>query len=136
MTPDGGTDAAVVYPVDLALPRCVGPASFAAIRASILPRCAGYGCHYDTPVAGGLDLTDAAAYSSLVSVPATRAPELMRVTPGAPLDSFLWRKLDNQLSGISQGAPMPLGAESLWYALPAAQRAQIYCWILAGAPNN
>jgi hypothetical protein len=31
---------------------------------------------------------------------------------------------------------MPLGAENLWFALPAGQRAQIYCWILEGAANN
>lgn len=137
IVPDGGFDLTTIYPVDLALPSCTNPTSFATIRSSILPSCAGYGCHYDAPFAGGLDLTDVAAYSNLFGVPATKAPSLLRVKPGVPLASFLWHKLDNQLAmNGTQGAPMPLGAENLWFALPAEKRAQIYCWIQAGAPNN
>ena len=134
---DGGADAATVYPVDLALPSCVSPIAFATIRSQILPGCAGYGCHHDAPFAGGLDLTDGAAYGSLVNVSSAKMPGLLRVKPGAPADSFLWHKLDNLLSDYaSSGQPMPLGAENIWFALPASERAQVYCWILAGAANN
>lgn len=134
---DGGSDAAPADPVDLAPPSCAIPTAFATVRSQILPRCAGYGCHHDAPFAGGLDLTDGAAYRSLVGVAATKMPGLLRVKPGVPSDSFLWRKLDNLLSDYAQsGQPMPLGTENIWSVLPVDQRAQVYCWIQAGAPNN
>jgi len=135
--PDGGADGTPILPADLALPSCVGPAPFSTIRASILPRCDGFGCHRTPPFAGGLDLTDVAAYANLVNVPALGAASLLRVKPGAPLDSFLWNKLDNVLSADhSQGLPMPLGPENFWSPLSGEQRALLYCWIATGAPNN
>lgn len=121
----------------MASPSCSGAASFTMIRREILPNCEGYGCHLSAPYAGGLNLTGTAAYTSLVGRPALVAPALQRVQPGAPLSSFLWLKLDNQLPvDHTQGFPMPLGAENFWTPLSAEQRALVYCWILAGAENN
>jgi hypothetical protein len=136
MMVDAGLDD-VDAPPDLAPPSCSGTASFAAIRRQILPNCEGYGCHLSAPYAGGLNLTGVAAYASLVGPAAMAAPTLQRVQPGAPLSSFLWRKLDNQLpKDHTQGVPMPVGAENFWTPLRAEQRALVYCWILAGAENN
>lgn len=138
--PEGGDLAPIsdMVPPDLAPPSCNGTSSFGQLKVTILPRCDGSGgCHRTAPFAAGLDLTDASAYSSLVRVPAQGAPGLLRVAPGAAKDSFLWRKLDNELpQDGSQGQPMPLGAEFIWSPLNAAQRALVYCWIQAGAPNN
>ncbi len=136
MRTDAGLEE-VEAPPDLAPPSCSGTASFATIRRQILSNCEGYGCHLSAPYAGGLNLTSAAAYASLVGPLAMAAPSLQRVQPGEPLASFLWRKLDNQLSKtINQGLPMPVGAENFWTPLRAEQRALVYCWILAGAENN
>lgn len=133
-------DAGLDYtdtPPDIAPPTCSGAATFTMIRRQILPGCEGYGCHLSAPYAGGLNLNGAVAYTSLVGRPALAAPTLQRVQPGAPLASFLWLKLDNQLpTDHTQGFPMPIGAENFWTPLPAEQRALIYCWILAGAENN
>lgn len=136
MMADAGVDD-VDVPPDMTLPNCSGTASFSAIRRQILPNCEGYGCHLSAPYAGELNLTAASAYTSLVGPLAKAAPMLQRVQPGAPLASFLWRKLDNQLPRDStQGVPMPVGAENFWTPLSAEQRALVYCWIVAGAENN
>lgn len=133
---DAGLDGADTPP-DLATPGCSGGASFTMIRRQILPGCEGYGCHLSAPYAGGLNLTGAAAYTSLVGRPAVAAPALLRVQPGEPLSSFLWLKLDNQLpADHTQGFPMPIGAENFWTPLSAEQRALVYCWIRAGAQND
>lgn len=139
MPADGGDASSPTHDlsVDLAPPDCTRPASFSAIKTDILQYCAGGYCHHQAPFAAGLDLTAPSAYTALVNTPAVEAPALLRVRPGAPLESFLWRKLDNQLPGDgSQGQPMPLGAEYIWLSLAAARRAQVYCWIQAGAPND
>lgn len=135
---DGGLDAPVALPPDLAPPSCRDPATFTMVRQQILPQCDGSSCHRSAPYyAGGLNLSDGSAYASLVGAKATIAPSLQRVQPGAPQQSFLWRKLDNDLPmDLSQGDPMPLGAENFWFPLSAAQRALVYCWIQAGANNN
>jgi len=64
----------------------------------------------------------------------------VRVKPGDPLGSFLYRKLTNDL-GPNEGPPMPeppsihLG-DAGWQELPAAEIEMVRCWILGGAMNN
>jgi hypothetical protein len=139
--PDGGDGGPLIFDltVDLTPPSCTDPSTFTftSIRTGILPRCAGDGCHRQAPFSAGLDLTDANAYTDLVNVASMEVPTLKRVAPGSPADSFVWHKLDAELpQDDSQGQPMPLGAENLWFPLSAAERAQVYCWIQANALNN
>lgn len=89
-------------------------------------RCTG--CH----VAGSslLDLSADASLGQLVERPSVADPAQVRVVPGRPVDSLLWRKLLCSDPGL--GAPMPPGLP-----LSLFQRALINDWILAGAngPN-
>lgn len=89
------------------------------------PRCSG--CH--PPSGGGLDLRAGHTYSSTVNVPSSENPSLMRVKPGDPDNSYLYRKLVG--SGIS-GARMPAGGPFL----TQSELDRVRGWILAGAPNN
>ncbi len=138
-TADGGDAGTITYDltVDLAPPSCQGTPTLTAIKSTILPQCDGDGCHRTQPVVEGLDLNDASAYASLVGVTSMEGGGLLRVKPGDPDNSFLWHKLDALLPrNNSQGQPMPLGSEGFWFPLSATQRALVYCWIQAGAPNN
>lgn len=96
-------------------------------------RCATGGCHDSESNAGGLLLELGASYSSLVNVspvnPAAASAGLVRVAPGVPGDSFLWRKLTGEL-GPGEGARMPEDAARL----PLYLRNLIEEWIVAGAP--
>ena len=89
------------------------------------PLCAG--CH--PPNGGGLDLRAGHTYGSTVNVPSSQNPSLMRVKPGDPDNSYLYRKLVG--SGIS-GARMPAGGPFL----SQSELDRVRDWILAGAPNN
>jgi hypothetical protein len=88
------------------------------------PLCSG--CH---PPTQGLDLRPGHTYASTVNVPASQMPSLMRVKPGDPDNSYLYRKLRGQ--GIS-GSRMPQGGPFL----SQSEMDKVRDWILAGAPNN
>jgi mono/diheme cytochrome c family protein len=101
-------------------------ASFSSIQAQIFtPICSV--CH---PPNQGMDLRQANAYANIVGVPSTEQPTVMRVKPGDPDNSYLYRKITGA-PGIS-GARMPFGGPFL----SDAQIKLIHDWILAGAPNN
>jgi hypothetical protein len=62
----------------------------------------------------------------------------MRVVPGDPTNSFLYRKLTDAL-GPNDGLPMPQSggtATGGWKKLPAADLEMVRCWIVAGAKND
>src|SRR5213594_5113855 len=63
--------------------------------------CATPSCHGAGAASAGLDLSDGAAYSNLVGVPAAneaaRAAGLLRVAPGDPDHSYLLLKLEGTL---------------------------------------
>ena len=82
------------------------------------------------PPIGGLNLTDAAAYASLVNVPAGERRTLNYVTPGDPDDSYLIQKLEGSHNIV--GARMPFGGPYL----SSNQILVIRRWIELGAPNN
>ena len=69
------------------------------------------------------------AYSQTVGHPSVEMPSLMRVSPGDPANSYLYRKIVG--SGIT-GDRMPQGGPFL----ADAQIKLIRDWIRRGAPND
>jgi hypothetical protein len=108
--------------------------TFALIQSRVFY---GRGCNVSTchgPFAqGGLDLSQEAAWLSLVNVaaqnPTAAAAGKLRVLPGDPDASFLSQKLHGTLVA-GEGSQMPL----IGPALPADERALIDAWIRGGAP--
>lgn len=77
------------------------------------------GCHAPGATnSGGLDLTPPAALAALVNAPSDRAPGVHRVSPGDPLRSFLFEKincLDPQSgTGMRPGDPMSAIEQALF----------------------
>lgn len=98
-------------------------------------RCAGAACHAGVAgaPAGGLDLSPEAACDALVGVPAVEVPELYRVVPGAPEQSYLACKLTPGCPDLPAGAAiMP---PTLAGGLPAEEHDLIARWIAAGTPG-
>ena len=82
------------------------------------------------PAVGGLNLTNAVAYASLVNAPAPERRTLNLVTPGDPENSYLIHKLEGSHNII--GVRMPFGGPYL----SSNQILVIRRWIEIGAPNN
>jgi hypothetical protein len=80
---------------------------------------------------GGLNLERALAYDQLVNAASTQRPDLRRVSPGNPDDSYLIRKLEGS-SGIV-GVRMPHNGPPY---LTSGQIRIIRRWIELGAPRN
>jgi hypothetical protein len=85
-------------------------------------------CHSGAGAPEGLQLDAAHSYALLVGVPSAEEPDVLRVKPGDPTNSYLIQKLENA-SGIV-GAQMPYGGPYL----PQATIDMISQWITAGAP--
>ena len=79
----------------------------------------------------GLDLTSGGAYNALVGVPSRQRPDVARVAPGDPDDSYLIHKLEKR-AGIV-GLQMPLNGPPY---LTDGQIRIIKRWIETGAANN
>ena len=97
------------------------------------PLCSG--CHNGSQPAGGAlpgsqNLTAEHTFSNIVGVASLEQPNLMRVKPGDPDNSYLIHKVEGT-AGIT-GAQMPLGGPPL----SQATIDQIRSWISSGAPNN
>jgi len=86
-------------------------------------------CHIGASAPEGLQLDSAHSYNLLVGVPSAEQPNLLRVKPGDPDDSYMVHKIEG-LSGIV-GGRMPLGETPL----PQATIDAIRQWITDGAPN-
>lgn len=91
--------------------------------------CGGAACHIgEESPAHGLDLGAEAAREGLVGIPSLEVPELLRVEPGRPEDSYLYCKLVAECDDRI-GERMPAGAPPLSDSdLEAIRR-----WIAAGA---
>lgn len=86
-------------------------------------------CHTQSG-SGGLSLAAGSSYDNLVLVPAVGGAQV-RVFPGLPDESYLWRKLsDTHLEAGGSGLSMPLGGPPL----AADDLDLIEAWILANAP--
>lgn len=127
-------DDAAAQPDDAAA--ALAKPTFTAVRTKVLATCGGpVGCHRRAFFGGGLDLTDAHAYKSLVGAAASLAPAKLRVKPGDAANSFLVQKLTNQLTA-TEGSAMPRSEGGHWTQIPADQLSLVKRWIAAGAPNN
>ncbi len=96
----------------------------------LLPACATAGCH-DASAAGDLDLSDeATSRAQMVGVlpvnKAAKASMWLRVKPGAPEESFLYRKIVKP--GLGEGAAMPIGLRLTEPYVQLVER-----WITQGA---
>ena len=89
-------------------------------------------CHLTGQEPGGMSLVPAKAYDNLVGV-ASQQGELLRVKPGDPQGSYLYRKLmGTHTEAGGNGARMPFGAPPL----PEDHLELIRLWIEQGAPEN
>jgi len=104
----------------------VAQTTLSVVQSQIFtPLCSG--CH---PANAGLDLRPGQTFASAVNVASSQQPALLRVAPGNPDDSYLYRKI-NGGPGIT-GVQMPRFGPPL----TQAQRDLIREWILAGAPGS
>jgi hypothetical protein len=105
-------------------------ATFTRVQNEIFtPTCANIGCHNPIGQQSQLVLTAGQAYGNTVNVSSVEMPQLRRVQPGDPTNSYLYRKITG--AGIT-GDRMP-------QALPPLSDAQIKLvrdWIRRGAPND
>jgi len=118
---------------------CATTPTFAEVLAKPLSNCSGFEppCHNHNAAMLNIDPTMAGpTWSHLVNVPTYTAGAGVRVVPGDPEHSFLYRKLTDQL-GPNDGLPMPhSGLATGWNELPADEIEMVRCWILEGAPND
>jgi hypothetical protein len=124
---------------DLAGPTPNLEVSFASIQREVFQstdtagRSACTDCHNAarSAFAGGLNLTSAVAYEQLVNRPSTQRPQLMRVLPGDPDNSYLVRKME--------GGPGIFGQRMPFVGPPFLTSGQITIvrrWIEVGAPRD
>jgi hypothetical protein len=104
-------------------------ADFQSIQDNVFtPICSK--CHIGASAPEGLQLDAAHSYNLLVGVPSNEQPDLLRVKPGDPDNSYMVHKIEG-LPGIT-GGQMPLGETPL----PQATIDAIRQWITNGAPNS
>ncbi len=99
------------------------------IQPIFTQRCAIRGCHDPLGRAADLDLSAGNAYASIVNVPSVQDPNWIRVVPGDPIHSLLYRKVAEDNPPV--GSRMPLGGR-----LSDEQILLIRLWIEQGARNN
>lgn len=101
------------------IPPVIPAPELSSIQANVFNvSCATVGCHDQTTKTYGLDLSDGAAYNSLVGVLSTQLPTMNLVTPGDPDNSYLISKLE----GTGLGSTMPVGQSPLAQAVIAPIR--------------
>jgi hypothetical protein len=89
-------------------------------------------CHTSgNPLVLGLSLQPGQAYANLVGVASRQRPELRRVAPGDPDNSYIVHKLEGQAGIVGQRMPRTAGP-----FLTEGQMLVIRRWIALGAPNN
>jgi hypothetical protein len=87
-------------------------------------------CHSGAGAPEGLRLDAQNSYQNLVNVSSVQQPDLLRVNPGNPDESYLIRKLE--------GGPNIIGGRMPLDRTPLSQNTinTIRLWIAQGAPNN
>lgn len=105
-------------------------ATFTRVQNEIFtPTCATIACHDPLGQQSQMVLTAGRAYSNTVGVSSVEMPQLQRVAPNDPANSYLYRKITG--AGIT-GDRMPLNKPPL----SDAQIALVRDWIRRGAPND
>ena len=105
-------------------------ATFTRVQTEVFtPTCARLGCHDTLGQQSQQVLTASRSYAAIVGVPSVEMPQLMRVAPNDPANSYLYRKITG--AGIT-GDRMPQGGPYL----SDAQLKLVRDWIRRGAPND
>jgi hypothetical protein len=105
-------------------------ATFTRVQNEIFtPTCAMIGCHDRIGQQSQQILVAGQAYAQTVNHPSVEMPQLMRVTPLDPANSYLYRKITG--AGIT-GDRMPQTLSPL----TDAQIKLVRDWIRRGAPND
>lgn len=105
-------------------------ATFTRVQTEIFtPTCANLGCHDTIGQQSQLVLSAGRAYANTVGVASAQMPQLQRVRPGDPDNSYLYRKLTG--AGIT-GERMPLQMP----VLSPEKLKLVRDWIRRGAPND
>ena len=105
-------------------------ATFTRVQNEIFtPTCAQIGCHDRLGRQEDQQLSAGIAYAQIVNHASVEMPQLNRVTPSDPANSYLYRKITG--AGIT-GDRMPQGGPYL----NDAQIKLIRDWIRRGAPND
>jgi hypothetical protein len=112
----------------LALDATANDVSFATDIVPLLKsRCVM--CHLPGAEQAGLALHPKGGYANLIDVKSTQSP-LVRVSPGKPDDSYLYRKLTGSQAQVGgSGERMPFGDATL----TAEEIARVRRWIEGGA---
>ena len=92
--------------------------------------CAISGCHVGASAPRGLDLSAGQAHDNLVGISSREKPDLVRVDPGNPDESYLVHKIEGRADIVGQ--PMPLGRSML----STDEIQLIRDWIADGAEDN
>ncbi len=106
-----------------------------SVQSLFSDRCAGSSCHvgFTGEPGGAMDLGPGAACASLIEVAAGEVPELRRVVPGSPDESYLLCKLTPGCEDLPDRAT--LMPPTFPDGLPATERDLVARWIMAGAPG-
>ncbi|MHB8881094.1 MAG: c-type cytochrome [Thermodesulfovibrionales bacterium] len=105
-------------------------ATFTRVQNEVFtPSCATIACHDPLGQQSQMILTAGRAYASIVGVPSVEMPNLSRITPGDPANSYLYRKITG--AGIT-GERMPMEGPPL----SDARISLVRDWIRRGAPND
>jgi hypothetical protein len=107
-----------------------------SFSANVVPifekRCSLGGCHSLATRQADLALTADVAYESLVGVPASLRPSLLRVSPSQPSLSWLVTMISADDAARQGHSRMPLAS----HPLTANQIATIVRWVEQGAQRN
>ena len=105
-------------------------ATFTRVQNEIFtPTCAALGCHDPLGHQESQILTAGRAYSQIVNVQSVQMPGLVKIAPGDPANSYMYRKIVG--AGIT-GDRMPQNGPYL----SDTQIKLIRDWIRRGAPND
>lgn len=105
-------------------------ATFTRVQAEVFtPSCATLACHDPLGQQSQMILTAGRAYAGTVGVNSVQMPQLRRIAPGDPANSYLYRKITG--AGIT-GDRMPLNQPPL----SDARTRLVRDWIRRGAPND
>lgn len=105
-------------------------ATFTRVQNEIFtPTCAVLGCHDPLGQESQMILTAGRAYGMIVDQPSVEMPNLSRIKPNDPANSYMYRKITG--AGIT-GERMPFGGP----ALSDEKIRLVRDWIRRGAPND
>lgn len=94
------------------------------------PTCAFSGCHANPGAQLGMELYEGRTFMQIVGVPSVEDPNLLRIEPGNPDDSYLIRKIRGDPSIVEER--MPFGGPYL----TQEEIDVIVQWVLDGAQDN